>query len=215
MLAASDVPWQELDGNLRTFIARRVRNPADVDDLVQRVLLQIVNGIGTLRDAGRLHAWVYRMARNVIVDHYRSTGSRRELAAGDGADLESAGAAAPHEPFDEDEGTALRELAACLAPMISQLPPSYQEAVRIVDLEGVPQHEAARRAGVSLSGMKSRVQRGRRQLRAVLEACCRIDLDRRGGISAYASRRLDACGCDGCGRDRSDIPLPSRHSGKG
>jgi RNA polymerase sigma-70 factor, ECF subfamily len=50
---------------------------------------------------------------------------------------------------------------------------------------------------VSLSGMKSRVQRGRRELRAVLEACCRIDLDRRGGIAAYTVRRPDACG-GGC-----------------
>jgi RNA polymerase sigma-70 factor, ECF subfamily len=200
MLAASDLPWQELHGNLRAFIARRVRNQADVDDLVQRVLLQIVNGLGTLRDAGRLHAWVYRMARNVIVDYYRSAGGMRELAAGGGADLEAVDAAAPREPFDDDDDdTALRELASCLAPMLSQLPPVYQEAVRIVDLQGVTQHEAARRAGVSLSGMKSRVQRGRRQLRAILEECCRVDLDRRGGISAYAARHPGGCGCDGCG----------------
>ena len=67
----------------------------------------------------------------------------------------------------------------------------------MVDLQGVTQQEAALRVGVSLSGMKSRVQRGRRQLRAVLEKCCRIDLDRRGGIAAYAARRSDGCGCDG------------------
>ena len=46
MLAASDLPWQELQGNLRDFIGRRVRNQADVDDLVQRALLQIVKGLG-------------------------------------------------------------------------------------------------------------------------------------------------------------------------
>ena len=39
MATASDLPWQQLDRDLRTFIARRVRNQADVDDLVQRVLL--------------------------------------------------------------------------------------------------------------------------------------------------------------------------------
>ena len=98
----------------------------------------------------------------------------------------------------DDEDAALRELATCLAPMLSQLAPAYQEAVRIVDLEGVTQQEAARRAGVSLSGMKSRVQRGRQQLRAVLEACCRIDLDHRGSIAGYAARHPDACGCGGC-----------------
>jgi RNA polymerase sigma-70 factor (ECF subfamily) len=199
MLAASDLPWQELHGSLRAFIARRVRNQADVDDLAQRVLLQIVKGLGTLRDAERLHAWVYRTARNVIVDYYRSAGSRRELASGDAGDLASAEAAAPPASVDDDEGAALRELATCLTPMLGQLSPAYQEAIRLVDLEGATQQEAAQRAGVSLSGMKSRVQRGRQQLRAVLEECCRIDLDRRGGISAYAARHPDACRCDGCG----------------
>ena len=100
MLAASDLPWQELHGNLRAFIGRRVRNQADVDDLVQRVLLQIVKGLGSLRDAERLHAWVYRTARNVIVDHYRSSTARRELASGDAEDL--AVADAPDLSVDDE-----------------------------------------------------------------------------------------------------------------
>ena len=198
MLAASDLPWQELHTNLRAFIARRVQSQADVDDLVQRVLLQIVKSLDTLRHAERLHAWVYRTARNVIVDHYRAAGSRRELATGDVVDLEATDGATS-ESVDDDDAAALRELAACLAPMLSQLSPAYREAIRMIDLEGTPQQEAAHRAGVSLSGMKSRVQRGRQQLREVLEACCRIDLDRRGNIAAYTARHPDSCGCGGCG----------------
>ena len=53
-MLASDLPWQELHGNLRAFVARRVQNQADVDDLVQRVLLQIVKGLDTLPKPGRL-----------------------------------------------------------------------------------------------------------------------------------------------------------------
>ncbi len=195
MLAASDLPWQELHGNLRAFIGRRVRNQADVDDLVQRVLLQIVKGLGSLRDAERLHAWVYRTARNVIVDHYRSSTGRRE-ASGDAEDL-----AAPDAPdlSVDDESVALQELAICLTPMLRQLQPAYREAVTLTDLEGITQAEAAERVGVSLSGMKSRVQRGRRQLKAVLEACCRVDLDHRGGIVGYEPREPDSCTrCDSC-----------------
>ncbi len=198
-MLASDLPWQELHGNLRAFIARRVQNQADVDDLVQRVLLQIVKGLHTLRDAERLHAWVYRTARNVIIDYYRSAGRRREHAAGGAEDLEAADAPTAPPSLDGDDGAALQELAACLAPMLARLSPVSQEAIRLVDLEGATQQEAARRVGLSLSGMKSRVQRGRQELRAVLEACCRIDLDRRGGIAAYASRHPGACGCGSCG----------------
>jgi RNA polymerase sigma-70 factor (ECF subfamily) len=197
-MVVAELPWQELHGNLRAFIARRVRNQADVDDLVQRVLLQIVKGLDSLRDAGRLHAWVYRTARNVIIDYYRSASSRREDPVGDSVNI--AAADAPVAPtLPDDERAALSELATCLAPMLARLSPASQEAIRLIDLEGVTQHEAARRVGLSLSGMKSRVQRGRQELRAVLEACCRIDLDRRGGIAAYTARHPDACGCGGCG----------------
>ncbi len=197
MPVAADLPWQELHGNLRAFIGRRVRNPADVEDLVQRVLLQILVGVGALRDADRLHAWVYRTARNVIVDHYRSPRARREVASGDAEALADVVATQPEA--DEDEGAALRELADCLAPMLRQLKPAYREAVILADLEGVNQADAARQAGVSVSGMKSRVQRGRQELKAVLEACCRVDLDSRGGIVGYEPRAQDGCTrCDTC-----------------
>ena len=216
MLEAHDLPWQELDASLRAFIARRVRNPADVDDLVQRVLFQLVRGLGALRDADRLHAWVYRTARNVVVDHYRADGSRRELAAGSAVDIESAAGSPAHDARDDDEEEmALRELAACLAPMLDRLPAAYRDALRIVDLDGVTQVEAARRAGVSLSGMKSRVQRGRRQLREILEACCRVDLDRRGSIASYAARSPDACGCAGCETGPSDVTGPAGDRAEG
>jgi RNA polymerase sigma-70 factor, ECF subfamily len=198
MAAVSELPWEELHGNLRAFISRRVRNPADIDDLVQRVLLQIVKGLASLRDAERLHAWVYRTARNVIVDYYRSPTLRREVASGDQEDLAAANAESQATSQD-DERAALRELAACMTPMIRQLPPAYREAVTLADLEGVNQADAAARAGVSISGMKSRIQRGRKQLKAVFEDCCRIQLDRRGTIVAYDPRKPNSCGpCGSC-----------------
>jgi RNA polymerase sigma-70 factor (ECF subfamily) len=196
--SVSELPWEELHGNLRAFISRRVRNQADVDDLVQRVLLQIVKGLASLRDAERLHAWVYRTARNVMVDYYRSSAGRREVASGGAGDLAVARAEAQANP-QEDERAALQELAGCMTPMIRRLPPAYREAVTLADLEGINQTDAAARAGVSLSAMKSRIQRGRQQLKAVLEDCCRVQLDRRGTIVAYDPRKPNSCGpCGTC-----------------
>ena len=102
--------------------------------------------------------------------------------------------------FQDDERAALQELAGCMTPMIRQLPPAYREAVTLADLEGINQADAAARAGVSLSAMKSRIQRGRQQLKAVLEDCCRVQLDRRGTIVAYDPRKPNSCGpCGSCG----------------
>jgi RNA polymerase sigma-70 factor (ECF subfamily) len=185
----STLPWEELQGRLHVFIRRRVRNAADVDDLVQRVLLQLIKGHQALRDKDRLLAWVYQTARRTVVDYYRAPVRRREVTGVDASPINT-----PADTWVEaDDQAALAELAGCLAPMLQQLPPSHREAITLVEIEGLSQGDAARRAGVSLSGMKSRVQRGRRQLRQAFEACCRIELDRRGGVVSYEARPAASC----------------------
>jgi RNA polymerase sigma-70 factor (ECF subfamily) len=54
--------------------------------------------------------------------------------------------------------------------------------MRLADFEGLSQQELADRAGISLSGAKSRVQRARQQLRDMLLDCCKIERDSRGGV---------------------------------
>jgi RNA polymerase sigma-70 factor (ECF subfamily) len=73
-----------------------------------------------------------------------------------------------------------RELAACLTPMAGLLPAPDREAIELSEIQGLTQREASARAGVTLSGMKSRLQRARRKLKAMLVDCCRIELDSAG-----------------------------------
>ena len=134
MIAPAEPPWEELHENLRGFIGRRVKNLADVEDLVQRVLLQIHRGLGSLRDTERLHAWVYRTARNAIIDYYRSPAHRREVPAGDAADMTGG---ALEGSTTQDEADALRDLARCMTPLLRQLPPSSLEAIALDRLPGL------------------------------------------------------------------------------
>lgn len=66
--------------------------------------------------------------------------------------------------------------------LIAQLPETYREAVRLAEIDGFTQQEVADRLGLSLSGAKSRIQRGRVMLSDVLEQCCRFEFDRRGNL---------------------------------
>lgn len=94
----------------------------------------------------------------------------------------------------DDEIDAVREsLAHCLPPFLDHLPVPYAEAVRWVDVEAVSQVEAARRAAISVPGMKSRVQHGRAKLRELLDACCRFDIDVRGSVVDYEARSCGWC----------------------
>jgi len=80
-------------------------------------------------------------------------------------------------------------------PLLDGLSPEQRRAVQLVDLDGLDQAEAARREEVSLSGMKSRVQRGRRRLVEVLGQCCALTLDARGVPMDYEPPRGSGCNC--------------------
>ena len=181
--------WEAFSQDLRGYIARRVRRPEDAEDILQTVYLRIQAKLPTLRHGERLLGWIYTVARNAITDHYRLASHRRELPVDD-----FLGPLDPTQDDEDDEQTAEAELATCLQPMLAQLPPEQRTALELVELRGVSQVEAARLAGVSISGMKSRVQRGRVRLRELLLTCCSVSQDVRGRVQEFEPRASD-CSC--------------------
>lgn len=145
------------------------------DDIVQEVLVRIHERLPELRDTERLDAWIFQIARNVLADSFRVRQRRDALAERLAFELDD-------EPVNDEEPDGAAELTPCLEPMIARLAHPYREAIELTELQGVTQVEAARRAGISISGMKSRVQRGREQLKNMLLECCEIELDVRGGV---------------------------------
>ena len=195
MKADAQEMWQHIHSGLRSFIVKRVANEAEADDIVQDVWLKMQRGLGGLKDQNRLISWIYQIARHAIIDHYRAPDRRREMPAGLAADLEAYRSLPSRQTAAEDSGQLRTELAGCLRPMIEQLSEDYRQAVTLVDLEGLTQQEAATQLGLSLSGMKSRVQRGRRQLKGMLETCCTIELDRRRRVADYEVRDQQCNSC--------------------
>ena len=188
MEAEAQEIWQHINNDLRSFIAKRVGNEAEADDIVQDVWLKIQRGLDGLKDRSRLVSWIFQIARHAIIDHYRAPGRVREMPAGLAEDLEAYQSSSSRQTASEESGRLRAELAGCLRPMIDRLSGEYRQAVVLVDLEGLTHQAAATQLGLSLSGMKSRVQRGRRQLKGMLEACCTIELDRRRGVTDYDVR---------------------------
>lgn len=165
--------WQEHRSRLRGYIAKRVRDRDAVDDIVQEVFLKVNASLHSVKSHASISAWLYRIAANAIADHYRAHTPWEEL---------SDEVAAP-----EPEQDLIAELATCLQPLIAELPESYRTALVLSEIEGLPQREVAERLNISLSGAKSRVQRGREKLRQRLLDCCDIETGR-GGIVGYEPR---------------------------
>lgn len=170
--------WRDFHGRLRSFVGARVPDAHIADDILQDVFLKVHRSIGSLREEQRLAPWLFQITRNAIVDHHRAGADSRHE---DDSALEDIAA---EESAVADE----QKLAEGLLMMIEDLPAHYRDAVRLAEIEGLGQAEMAERLGLSLSGGKSRVQRGREKLKALLLECCHVELDRRGGIAHYEVR---------------------------
>ncbi len=182
--------WNQVHNGLRAFIAKRVRNETEIDDLLQEVFVRVHRHVESIHEPERMVSWVFQITRNVIVDHYRSAERRRELPVGIGTDIQEALKVLSAE---SEEHEAKYELSTCLRPMIARLSSAYREAITLVELEGLTHQEAATRLGLSIPAMKSRVQRGRQQLHNMLNECCQIELDGRHGVVQFEERRPGSC----------------------
>lgn len=180
-----EASWIETVDRLRTFIAGRVGNAEVAADITQDVLMRSFAS-GALDHVDNPTAWLYRSARNAVIDHYR-TRRVHEAFDGDGVwpDLGE---------LDDEPNDATRELSRCLQPMMDQLSDTAREALARVDLEGQTHQQVAAQLGLSVSGMKSRVQRARRQLRDVLQQCCTVGTDRTGAVTSFQPTEQGKCG---------------------
>ncbi len=179
----SEKIWQEYHARLRAFVKRRISDDCAVDDVLQDVFLKMHVSLNSLKDEAKLQSWLYQIARNAVVDHYRSQKPFEEIP-----EWISQPEPDPAEEPRRDYRIASRRWCSCC-----RKPTARQSSCR--NYEGLTQKEVARLQGITLSGAKSRVQRGRGLLKNMLTECCRAKLDHGGRLSGYEpeERACDAC----------------------
>lgn len=167
--------WEEFSIPLKSFIRRRINNDQDVEDILQMVFLKIYSNINNLKASNKIHSWIYKITRNTITDYYRRNDKNLEMIELP-EDLESG---------TDEELSANTEIASCLRVMIDSLPEIYKQAIILTEFQNMTQKELGEKLGISISGAKSRVQRGREKLKKVLLGCCYLDFDSSGNIIDY------------------------------
>lgn len=169
--------WERFNGALEGFVRNRIADPDAADDVLQDIYLKLHDRAASLRDEDKVTGWVFTVARNTVIDHYRARGRQPKQAL----EVPQVAAEAP-SPEDELIGPhrTWDALVDCLPALLSELPAEYREAIELVELGGLTRREAARQVGISESGMKSRVQRARAQMADRLHDWCDLALDARG-----------------------------------
>lgn len=180
----------QLRGAIRAFVLSRVKDPAIADDITQETLLRLTQRLHTLRDAERLEAWVFQIARNAVADHFRAT---KESAPFDEETHTSELQPEAHEALALEDERLRRAVAAYVGLLVENLPEPYRRALQLTEFEGMSQVELAGKIGLSVSAAKSRVQRARTMLRDEMERCCRWETDGYGAVLDVRPKSADCC----------------------
>lgn len=178
--------WDEFREPLKRYIIKRVASTEDAEDILQEVFLKIHNNLKNLADEKKIHAWIYTITRNTITDYYRKNSRMPELA-------ELNANISENSPL---ELTASLEIAACLQGMINNLPEKYKQVILLSEFEKLSQKEISEKLGISVSGVKSRVQRGRKRLKEMLLGCCQLEFDSLGHVIDYEHKEKNCRFCE-------------------
>jgi RNA polymerase sigma factor (sigma-70 family) len=158
--------WEEI---VRAHSARVYRlayrltgNQHDAEDLTQEVFVRVFRSLSSYTP-GTFEGWLHRITTNLFLDGARRRQRIRFEGLGDdvaqrlpGTDL------TPAQAWDE------RHLDGDIQEALRALPPDYRAAVVLCDIEGFSYEEIAATMGVKLGTVRSRIHRGRAQLRAAL-----------------------------------------------
>ena len=159
--------WEDI---VRTHSARVYRlayrltgNPHDAEDLTQEVFVRVFRSLSSYTP-GTFEGWLHRITTNLFLDSAR----RRQRIRFEGLADEMAHRLAGSEPspaqaFDDSH------LDDDVQAALKALPPEYRAAVVLCDIEGFSYEEIAATLGVKLGTVRSRIHRGRAQLRSALE----------------------------------------------
>ena len=189
------------------FGLRMCGNEEDAKDVLQQTMLAAFRGFSGFRGEARLSTWLYQVARGYCT-------KVRRKSAGEPGHLDELGAASSIASADAapDLRTHAREIGEALNAAILALPTQLREVVILRDVEQLEGEEAAKVLGIELGALKSRLHRGRAELRENLA----VLLDESAGgvpcadlareMRAYSSADIDRATCAGIERHLAVCP---------
>lgn len=168
--------WDEYRSELLHFVAHRIPDSHDAHDVVQEVFLRAACLENGLCGIDNRRAWLFQVARNLLIDRYRLTRDEVELDE-------------THLTETVKETLApVDSLSQCIPRVLAELSAEDREAITLCDIEGMSQQDFANRIGLTLPAAKSRVQRARKRLREQMIAACQVHFDDTGHVCCFVPR---------------------------
>ncbi len=183
--------WATFNEELRNYVMRRVKDEQVADDIVQDIFEKVIKNIRKLNTVENLQEYLYKMARNAVVDSFRSKKLKFEKFTPYKVDSPTTFL---NENLEESNTESLNNIISkcCITPFINKLPAKYRDALMASEINNMSQKELAEHLNISYSGAKSRVQRGREKLKNLLQECCNFEHDNYGNL---IQKNSENCSC--------------------
>lgn len=155
------------------YLFRMIGNASDAEDVTQEVFVRLYTSLDSFRSQASLNTWLFRIAGNLCIDHFRRSKKHRAVAysldepVGESGSVETASAG--HEVADTTyEPSRLmeqHEMSQQIQLALNGLPEKLRAVLLLYDIEGMPYEEIAQVVGCPLGTVKSRLFNARLQLR--------------------------------------------------
>ncbi len=170
-----DVPdlWLTHKDALKHFILKRVKDNDLANEILQETLLKVYKYCTEKRGIKNIRSWLFQIAYNNIMDHYRNQ-------------TKFSNSSAFPELVTEDTNEAYKDALNYILPMLAFLPEDYSIPLKMADIDGLKQADIAKKLGLTLTAVKSRIQRARNLLKAEFMTCCNFETDKQGTIISFS-----------------------------
>ena len=171
--------FREYQSPIYNYLLRMTQNQVEAEDLTQETFVRAHRSLPSFRGEASLSTWLYRIATNASLDHFRRRTTRQDRTALPLEKIEFYEDRDSTTPASPEQQAACSEMSACVQAFIRGLPPDYRVVLVLKDLQGLKNREIAQVLDCSLATVKIRLHRARSKLREVLNAGCDFTHDER------------------------------------
>lgn len=176
----SEFLWESYSNDLKRYVFSQIKDEDTTNDVLQEIFIKIHLNIATLQKKESVKSWIFTIAHNTLMNFLNKKSV--PFAIGEVVD-----------DFSTEE--EVHSAKSCLLPLIKNLPEKYREPLLLSEIKGKKQAEVAELLGITLSGAKSRIQRGRKLLQQGFMDCCHYKLNEQGFLIGEHQDKADCKMC--------------------
>lgn len=167
--------WNAHESELRNYLRHRAGEAHLADDLLQEVFVKALQQGKQFCALNNERAWLFRVARNALIDHQRLRKETVEVPE----DITAL----------ETHAEPLVALGECVVRVLAELAPEDRDIIEQCDLNGIKQQGYAKAQGLTLAAVKSRLLRARQRMRDTLSTNCKVQFDAQGRVEGHTPRK--------------------------